>query len=199
MKIFLYSIVLSFIIATGITAYSDSVQSDLQNNIIRLHIIANSDSSEDQTIKLKIRDRILQNVQCGEDPNITAQKAAYEANNVLMENGFSYTAKGVYCMTDFPEKTYKNVTLPAGRYNAVEIILGSGKGHNWWCVLYPPVCILDKNTAVIDEESQKLLKENLDEETYDLITNHNGNSVEIKFRSVEIVQKLRELIRETKK
>ena len=59
MKIFLYSVVLSFIIAAGITAYSDSVQSDLQNNIIRLHIIANSDSSEDQTIKLKIRDRIL--------------------------------------------------------------------------------------------------------------------------------------------
>lgn len=196
MKLFLYSLALSVVIAAGAVAYSDRVQSDLRDNIVRLHIVANSDSEEDQAVKLRVRDKIIENASeiTALSGSGCAERAADTAKGVLIGEGFDYGAKGEYCLDDFPEKSYKNITLPAGKYRAVKITLGEGKGHNWWCVLYPPVCLVDKDTAVIDKASQKLLKDALDDETYEIITNRNDGKIRIKFKSVELIQKLKEKI-----
>ena len=185
----------------SLTAYSDGVQSDLQSNLIRLHIIANSDSEEDQSIKLTIRDAVLKE----EGENLTSQnereciRSVKErlpqiemlANSVLQENGFTYAAHAVYGKFDFPKKEYKNMTLPSGKYYGVRIILGEGAGHNWWCVMYPPLCMMNDTEAVLSEKSERILKENLKPETYDIITGNDGKT-EVKFKIVEVIQELRQ-------
>ena len=192
---------LSLFLTMTVTAYSGSVQSDLQNNIVRLHIIANSDSDEDQAVKLRIRDTILreegervlaQNKQdCIQKIKNDLPRIEEIANRVLAENGFHYSAKAVYGKFDFPKKEYKNITLPCGEYYGVRIILGNGEGHNWWCVMYPPVCMMSDSEAALSEKSKKVLKENLRGETYDVIT---GENIEVKFRVVEAVQEIKQII-----
>lgn len=188
----------------ALTAYSDGVQSDLQSNLIRLHIIANSDSEEDQSIKLTIRDAVLKE----EGENLASQnereciRSVKErlpqierlADRVLQENGFRYTAHAVYGKFDFPKKEYKNMTLPSGKYYGVRIILGEGAGHNWWCVMYPPLCMMNDTDAVLSEKSERILKENLKPETYDIITGNDGTT-EIKFKIVEAIQELRQKLK----
>lgn len=184
------------------TAYSGEIQSDLQNNLIRLHIIANSDSEEDQAVKLRIRDAVLaeegENLiarnedECIENVKERLPYIEKTANDILAANGFSYTAHAVYGKFDFPKKEYKNITLPCGEYYGVRIILGSGEGRNWWCVMYPPVCMMNDTEAVLSERSAKILKANLKPETYDVITSSGGKIV-VKFKVVEAIQELKRI------
>jgi stage II sporulation protein R len=194
---------LALCITTAAAAYSDGVQTDLQSNIIRLHIIANSDSDEDQDVKLKIRDavleevgeRLLPNEENGEENNRLSMtdiiaEAEMTANQVLSENGFEYRAHAVYGKFSFPEKSYKSITLPAGEYYGIRIVLGKGEGHNWWCVMYPPLCFSEGGDAVLSAESEKMLREKLDDDTYDVITGKNEHAV-VKFKIVEIIQNIK--------
>ena len=157
-----------------VTAYSDGVQADLQDNLIRLHIIADSN---------ECRDEIINDLNEFEDI----------ANDVLRENGFSYTAHAEYGKFEFPEKTYKSMVLPAGEYYGVRIVLGSGEGHNWWCVMYPPLCFKEGEEVRLSKESEKILREKLDKDTYDIITK-NDKEVVVKFKLVEIVQEIKQKI-----
>lgn len=186
-----------------ITAYSDGVQADLQDNLIRLHIIADSDSEADQSVKLKVRDAVLKSVGdklsvsdgdvCREEIINNLDEIEKIANDVLEENGFTYKARAVYGKFSFPEKTYKSMTLPAGDYYGVRIVLGSGEGHNWWCVMYPPLCFQEGEEVTLSSESERLLREKLDKDTYDIITKKN-NEVVVKFKVVEIVQEIKQKI-----
>lgn len=119
---------------------------------LRLHVIANSDSKEDQEVKLMVRDRVLEAT--GEEMRAVQNKdqaKAYiaqhlelieqEANAVLQEEGFSYQAKATLGISDFPDKSYGGVVYPAGKYEALKITLGNGQGQNWWCVVFPPLCL----------------------------------------------------------
>lgn len=193
--IVVFAFLLAFSLSLAALARSSRIQSDLQRNIVRLHIIANSDCELDQNIKLLIRDRVVRNVKVGDSPELAAVEAAHIANSVLDEYAMPYTARAEYTLCDFPEKSYKNITLPAGRYNAVRVVLGDGLGQNWWCVLYPPVCLLDKNTAVIDSNSQRILEECLDEESYDFITRRSDGDIVVRFRSLELLGKFKELLK----
>lgn len=119
---------------------------------LRLHILGNSNGAEDQQVKLSVRDAVLKATKDG----ILECKNAGEAeeyiknnlgiiiataNETLAENGFDYTASAETGNFHFPEKSYKGVTYPEGDYDALRIILGDGKGDNWWCVMFPPLCI----------------------------------------------------------
>ncbi|MDP4118526.1 MAG: stage II sporulation protein R [Bacillota bacterium] len=124
--------------------------------ILRFHVIANSDTAQDQALKLKVRDHVLEvsksifsnasNARDAENAaiaNLTLLREA--ALDVINEEGFTYNVTvscGVY---NFPIKSYGTVTLPAGNYNAVRIVIGKGEGHNWWCVMYPPLCFIKEN------------------------------------------------------
>lgn len=208
MKKFIISVMIAFMLTNMISAYSAKVQDELGNNLVRLHIIANSNSSADQQIKLKIRDEILRSE--GERLNCESENTCVQtvkerlhiiediANKTLQKNGFSYTAHAQYGSFEFPQKQYKNMILPAGRYYGVRIVLGEGIGENWWCVMYPPLCMTIDNEAVLGEKSQKLLEENLSTETYDVITSHNGE-INVKFRVVELAGKIKKYVEDIAK
>ena len=181
-----------------VSSYSDGVQADLRDNIVRLHIIADSDSGADQSVKLKVRDAVLEEMR--EMPDISVEKVTENldkieetANRVLRENGFDYAARAMYGKFPFPEKTYKSMTLPAGDYYGVRIVLGSGKGHNWWCVMYPPLCMSEDGDMTLSEEGAKMLRETLNADTYDIITQKN-NEVTVKFKIVEMAQEIKQKI-----
>jgi stage II sporulation protein R len=141
---------------------------DLRANVLRLHIIANSDSSEDQELKLKIRDSIL-NESVDLFDGITdidnavlkaEQNADYYceiANRVIKENGYDYKAKATVGYSYFETREYEDFTLPAGNYKSLIISLGKAKGKNWWCVIFPEVCIpaatADLSDTVTEESS----------------------------------------------
>ena len=120
-----------------------------QSGILRLHILANSDSPADQQVKLKVRDALIKALPAC---NSAAEAEAYIkahgkevlalAEKTLAENGFSYGAQLLLGDCDFPKRTYGGVTYPAGEYRALRVVLGNGAGQNWWCVLFPPLCII---------------------------------------------------------
>ena len=120
--------------------------------VFRLHILANSDSQEDQAVKLKVRDAVIDALGEMDGAQDRAQAEAYitahqaeliaVANQVLAENGFDYTASAEIGTFAFPEKTYNDVTFLAGDYRALRIRLGQAQGQNWWCVLFPPLCLV---------------------------------------------------------
>ncbi len=190
-------------ITAAIASYSDGVQADLQDNLIRLHIIADSDSAEAQEVKLKVRDAVLKSVadklssadgeECKSDIINNLDEIENTANAVLEENGFKYKARAEYGKFEFPMKTYKSMTLPAGEYYGVRVVLGSGGGHNWWCVMYPPLCFREGEEVSLSRESERILRENLDADTYDIITKKD-NEVVVKFKIVEIVQEIKQKI-----
>lgn len=120
---------------------------------LRLHVIANSDSVYDQEVKLMVRDKILNSLESyiGDAENkeeamrgISSHLAQIEADcNEVLAPLVSYTAKPVLAESEFPTRSYGNLILPAGEYDALRIVLGAGEGKNWWCVLFPPLCFVD--------------------------------------------------------
>lgn len=158
MKKFAVCILAALLLTTSVVSYSEGLSEELSDGIVRLHIIAESDSSEDQAVKLKIRDAVLcemDKFQTKEDIKSGINILESIANRILKENGFSYTAVAEYGKFEFPTKYYDNFALPKGEYEAVRIKLGKAEGQNWWCVLFPPLCMIDAAT----EESMDLLKE----------------------------------------
>lgn len=196
----IYAFFISLVLSIAITAYSDGIQEDLQDNLIRLHIIANSDSADDQNIKLMVRDAVLEETGKKMETQGRAEiiknldEIEKTANRILAENGFEYTADAVYGKFAFPKKEYGGMTLPSGEYYGVRVILGNGAGHNWWCVMYPPLCVAEEGSVFADDKARTLLKESLSDQSYELVT-QSGRDVVVKFKAVEMVQELRQKIK----
>lgn len=143
------------------------------SGVLRLHILASSDSEEDQTVKLLVRDKLLECSADIFDGSITADEAQEKitpnidyleevANEVLSENGFDYTAKINVCAEYFATRQYEDITLPAGTYTALKVVLGKGEGHNWWCVMFPPLCLPaadgeDESFAIFSSDGAKVV------------------------------------------
>lgn len=171
----IYAMALSLVICLSMTVYSKETTEDLKENIVRLHIIANSDSEEDQAVKLMVRDEILKEGIGSDYKEI--------ADTTLRENGFTYTASCEEGYFYFHKKEYKNTVFPRGEYRAVRVVLGNGEGKNWWCVLNPPLCFSENPEGEMQDKSMRELKDSLDRETYEIIT----KKPVIKFKVVEIV------------
>lgn len=183
--------------------YSERVNRDLSRSLVRLHVIANSDSAQDQKVKLLVRDSIIQYMQENTGKMTSANEAKEFINNNLKEfakisgttleqNGFNYTAKAVLGTFSFPSKTYGEVALPAGNYEALRIILGDGAGKNWWCVMFPPLCFVDSTNGILPDHSRVMLQDSLSEDEYFLATSNTSTAssdVKIKFKIVEMFQK----------
>ncbi|MBR1744252.1 MAG: stage II sporulation protein R [Lachnospiraceae bacterium] len=159
----------------------EKLQRGIAQNVIRLHVIANSDSLEDQRLKLHVRDRIIGDLQnCLKF--IDSQKKAEEViasrlaeiqketEEVIQKDGYTYTASISLCDRMFPVKQYGDLTFPAGIYRALCIQIGEAEGHNWWCVLFPSLCFVDETTATIPDDSKEKLKKSLTEEEYELLS-----------------------------
>lgn len=142
---------------------------EIRQDVLRMHVIANSDSAEDQAVKLKVRDAVLEAGEDLFDGTLTAEGAEQvldsdierlqnAAQNVLTENGFDYGVRVEIGKDYFNTRTYDGeVTLPAGEYEAVRVILGEGQGQNWWCVMFPPMCL---PAAEADTEISDVLTQN---------------------------------------
>ncbi len=139
--------------------------------IIRLHVVANSDSDEDQNLKLEVRDAVISlvsDLDDSEDIKVSREWIASHldditktANGVIAENDCNYKASAELGVRWIPEKTYGDMHFPAGNYEALTIILGKGEGENWWCVLFPPLCLITEDEAELEEmgiDSQDQIK-----------------------------------------
>ncbi len=191
MKKILIPVLLSAAVILSVTAYTRDVMNDLDGSLVRLHIIAESDSGYDRSVKLAVRDEVLKAVHdiSARDTERFVRAAEAAANSYLARQGVPYGARAEYGKFSFPRKSYKNITLPAGEYYGVKVVLGSGSGHNWWCVMYPPLCVSDDGSVYADEKTTAELKGTLHRDTYELITGKNEKT-EIKFRILEFINSL---------
>lgn len=142
------------------------IYEDIVDKIIRFHVIANSDSDEDQALKLKVRDRVVEFISGKLDKSasleesremILSNKEKMEgiAREVIEENNYSYGVVSDLSRENFPDKVYGDVIFPQGEYEAYRIIIGDGKGANWWCVMFPPLCFVDGTKEVVDSSEIK--------------------------------------------
>lgn len=177
MKMFIKALCCSLVLTVlfSMLPFEASCQ-EIKDDVFRLHILANSDSDEDQSLKLKVRDEILRFTESlyknsgskEEALRLTKdnlQAIANRAKQVICDSGYDYSVTAEISQEYFDTRTYENVTMPSGTYQALRIIIGEGKGHNWWCVMYPSLCVgastdydaLEKNMN--DSEIQLLTKE----------------------------------------
>ena len=165
---------------------------EIPNNVFRFHILANSDTEEDQTLKLKVRDKVLErtkilfdtaNSKSDAEEFVKANLETIEeiAQNEVYKNGYNYPVKAEIVNMHFDTRHYESYTLPAGMYDALHITIGNAKGHNWWCVMYPSICI---STA---DEGKDRAKDVLSDDEYSVVTD---DKVEYKFFIVELFQKI---------
>lgn len=158
-----------FFFMADIRTAREALAAEIAPDILRFHVLANSDSKKDQELKLKVRDLVLNYMQ--ELPDVSSGKEAYSnflsghldeiesiADSYIADSGFTYQTKAELVNCHFPPRTYGNLTLPEGNYDALRIIIGQGNGRNWWCVLYPQLCFTDAVTTDITAESEQQLK-----------------------------------------
>ena len=194
MKLFEKSICLAMILAvlfsfTGFAAQCE----DIPGRVLRLHVLANSDSQEDQTLKLQVRDRILQEsagMLDGVRDRTAAETCIRErlpdlqraAETEIRERGYAYPVTVALEQTYFATREYEQVTLPAGTYEALRVCIGKAEGHNWWCVIFPPMCL------PAAQESQEL-GDVLDSQQLQIV--EGKNRYVIKFKTLEYYEQLK--------
>ncbi|GAA0087096.1 stage II sporulation protein R [Clostridium sp. CTA-7] len=154
----------SSVVGQGLEEDRELVYEDIVNEIIRFHVIANSDSEEDQNLKLKVRDKVIEYVS-GNLKNCKDLSEArkfiidnkdnieYIARSVVSENGYSYEVTSMLSRESFPDKAYGDLIFPQGEYEAYRILIGESKGQNWWCVMFPPLCFVDGTKDAVDSKN----------------------------------------------
>lgn len=194
-------ITLLFMLATK--SYSYNIQKGIADEVIRLHVLANSDEDYDQQLKIKVKDGIvkmleneLHNSMSKDETRIillqNLDKIEDKAKEIIEENGYNYNVSAKITFDDFPTKQYGDVVLPAGEYEALKVEIGEAKGKNWWCVMFPPLCFVDASVKEVPKEDKDMLKSVLTDTEYDIVTkadNENDIPIEIKFKIVEMWQK----------
>ena len=187
--IFLYITLLSF-------NYSQAISTNLSDSVFRLHIIANSDSSADQELKLKVRDNIIKYMNTltasSSNKSEVISIASNHLNsfkeialNTIKENGYNYNVNVEIGNFYFPTKTYGDISFPSGNYDALKIEIGEAIGQNWWCVLFPPLCFVDITSGVVPEDSKEQLEDNLSEEEFALVSEDSDPQIKFKFKILE--------------
>jgi len=199
-----FAIILLSLLITGIAfaSYSENINSGLSQNLLRLHVIANSDSPEDQQLKRDVRDVILEYMKKELKDFENVEDAKLQVNNnletikLLAENEIrrqnkDYSVKVMLGNFPFPTKMYGDITLPAGNYEALRVVIGEGEGQNWWCVMFPPLCFVDATHGTIPDSVKEELKSVLSNEEYKIVASVDDEDdipIEIKFKIVEIFQ-----------
>lgn len=186
---------LGFFFQREYTLQQETIQQSIAGKILRFHVLANSDSDEDQALKKQVRDAIGAYMEpyLEESDSIEMTRAIVSqrmeeivetAEQTIASQGYDYPVEARLTHTDFPVKTYGDYTFPAGEYEALEVTIGEGAGHNWWCVLYPNMCFRGSVYEVVEKDAKEALQEVLSAEEYADIFN-NGN-VEIRLRFLDL-------------
>ena len=195
--IFMILILLLFLYTTVCAiSYVSAVSTDISNSVFRLHVIANSNSDEDQNLKYKVRDNLLaymnnicSNCSSKEDAINIVSEHQEEFRQVALETikneGFSYDVKIEIGNFEFPTKQYGDISLPAGLYDALKVEIGKAEGRNWWCVMFPSLCFVDISSGIVPEESKEDLQNVLSNEEYAIISNTSNKGIKFKFKLLE--------------
>ena len=239
--IFITLIVVSINLLTGCTSLKENLcqigkdtksdemrilnYDEVKDSLIRFHVIANSDTEEDQNLKLKIKNKVIDYLY----PYLNSSQSLEESRKIIKnkmndvkklaeeeikDDGYKYNVNVQLSRENFPDKSYGNITLPQGNYEAFRVIIGNGQGKNWWCVMFPPLCFVDESKAQVEydktedriKSSQKksTLKEEIkpceDNESEKEIKSEDnksddeekdkGKEIHIKFKVVEILKEL---------
>ena len=195
-RFFIVLVLFSIFVFVSALSYVNAVSEDISESVFRLHVIANSDSQEDQNLKYKVRDKILEymneiSIDCSSKEEVIAlakenqEKFQDIAKKVIKENGYDYDVNVSIGNYEFPTKNYGDISLPAGNYDALRIEIGDAVGQNWWCVMFPPLCFVDVTSGVVPDESKETIKENLNDEEYNLISDTESPSIKFKFSLIE--------------
>jgi len=205
-KFYIMGFVIAGLIVSILSFYVFDVYKNRESykeDLVRFHVIANSDSPIDQALKLKVRDRVLKEMytkfdarDISEAKSIIKDNLTYIekiANDEVKKHGFNYPVKAVLGKSTFPTKSYGSIALPAGTYNALKVVIGSGQGKNWWCVLFPPLCFIDVKHGLTDQKTQQELKQVMTEDEFNMISAAAANEgelpIKLKFKVVEILEK----------
>lgn len=195
-KVILLTFLLFIYIFISAKSYVAAVSTNLSTAVFRLHVIANSDSDEDQSLKLKVRDSLLKymNKICSncstkeEAISIAIQhKDEFQkiAEQTIVSNGYTYSVKININNFYFPTKNYGDISLPAGMYDALRVEIGESKGQNWWCVMFPSLCFIDISSGIVNEEAKENLEQNLEKESYTIISETEKPNIKFKFKLIE--------------
>lgn len=169
-------------------------ETSVYENVVRLHVLANSDSVEDQELKLKVRDAVLEKTQklfsdCSsktEAQNVLEESLELieqTALNAIAENGYDYTVSVLLGEEKYPTRNYESCCFPSGSYLSLRIMIGEARGQNWWCVLFPPLCL---NAA---SEGQAFTQVGLTGEQYNIITQTEKPKYKVRFKILEAIDK----------
>lgn len=176
------------------------MQRDIADQVIRLHVVANSDSQDDQELKLEVKEEIvdLLREELREDTSVVmAQQTLRDhlreieemAGRYIKERGYDYEVNAELGTCYFPVKEYGDMTFPAGEYKALKVNIGKSEGKNWWCVMYPTLCLVDSTYQVVPEDSKEKLRENLTEEEYESLLT-GGEDVQYGFWIMDFLSNL---------
>lgn len=195
------SVIIGLIVSIIVSTVSFGYECEkIRNDVIRLHVIANSDSEADQRVKLKVRDALLE---CGKEMfsgnvdvnnaeeklNLYKKTLIETADKVLAENGMEYKSDISLKEEYFATRQYEEFTMPAGEYLALKVILGEGSGKNWWCVMFPPLCL---PAASENKDLNVVFSEN----GADIVG--NSNKYVIKFKIVELFEEIKQKIEQNR-
>ena len=111
------------------------------------------------------------------------------AEETIAKEGFNYPISIEIGKFEFPQKSYGDISFPAGNYDALRVKIGESSGQNWWCVMFPPLCFVDTTTGIVPDSSKESLQENLSEENYKIVTETNNNEISLKFKIIELFEK----------
>ena len=209
------AVMAAFVFCAGMTYRCNNTFSN--EDFIRFHVIANSDSKEDQELKLKVRDRLVdivnedlkrEAVRLSDGDGGTAQLDIEETRKYILEHigeieasageivrkeGYDYPVQAQLGVRFIPEKSYGSLTFPAGNYEALNITIGEGKGQNWWCVLYPPLCLIDVEHD--KEDADEVLKDAVMQgkysKLYDAAHGKKTTSLKLRFKTLELFENSR--------
>lgn len=193
------ALLLGVAVAALLGVWLDGQQAALADRVVRLHVVANSDSAEDQALKLEVRDRVLREAEVLLDGRTTPDEAAA----ILADHLDELAGAGAQAVADagyaypvtasledsvwFPTKAYQDFSLPAGRYRALRVVVGEGSGQNWWCVVFPPLCL----GSVTETTAETAAGVGFDPEQMALITGESEGYV-VKFKALELLESLKE-------
>lgn len=181
---------LGLAIALFVTSWASCRQQELETRVVRLHVLANSDSAADQALKLDVRDAVLTQassylIDCHSTQQAKAilsqhlQPLADRAAQTIAQQGYDYPVRVSLERTYFPTKVYADFSLPAGEYEGLRVEIGQAEGHNWWCVVFPPLCF-----SSVTEQSETALRSGLTEDDLALLTGEDQGYV-FRFQCLE--------------
>jgi len=193
-KIWELSLITALVVTMLLCCVTQGSQNALADKLVRLHVVANSDSEEDQALKLKVRDAVIAEAEKALSGATSREEAIFSlasnmdsivkaAGEVVLREGKDYTVTASIANETFPTREYDTFSLPAGDYTSLRVSIGSGEGQNWWCVAFPPLC---KSTAIVDRSADIGLTDG----EIALITGETGG-YRLSFKTLELIQIIR--------